>query len=1436
MTIKKGWKYWVHRPASLLRRLNIWLGRRWHNLSGRQRIACASIASVIILGTIIPTALHIIESQRYLLDAATVKLVGNVNANLASKLTYDEKQAQWDFNKIDEQPTSPTPDETPSLKTQVGGIGKNDESLYSTSFPKDPKKGVTFTDTQTQLSFTMKPQFKLSSGQLSDGRLIYPMEHGGKLIYSAKNNGMKEDIILPKFIEKEMTFSYDLDLPKTLDARILDDGSVGIYSGDPILFGDISTTTDMDAEKLRSAREQGEKTHLLFAIPAPVIVSSNDKDNKSSAKFGLSGSTLTVTARDLDKATYPLSVDPSIVVTSSSDFSSGHNEGNISFNTDQIDRANVSGGAITAGWSATGSGAFTGSYKAMAVVHNGYLYHLGGALTRNATTNVSQYAPINSDGTVGAWNTTTSLPTNRAMGGVGVHNGKIYVYGGWAGGQNLTNSVIYSTINSDGTLGGWTTSANTMAATVCRFGAAIYNGYLYAAGGQTTGLGQNSDCDSTGISNQLQYAQILANGDVGSWTISSQTFTNARRNNGLAVYNNNMYLWGGDGASAAQYGDTQIARVGLSGDIGPWRISAQTMSNPISNANFSYSAYNGHLYTIMGRNSGSLTSYAQILGNGDIGPWTSTSSWPTFPPSSSGAVIYKDHIYSYGGIASGGGLRTDTMYAKIDAAGTLSSSTSTTAFGTGIDGSNNGSAFVNNGYIYHIGGFSGDYSSQARFAPINNSGTIGTWALTTAVPPPTTGATGIGAHAYAIANNRVYLIGGITTLTAGGVTNVNTIQYASFNNDGTLGSWTTNPTPYVNAISNQPAVAYNGRVYVRGFNGGGSSNRVYSAPVNNDGTLGSWTWEGGASNNSPVTSAYGNMLAYNNYLYIIGGRDGTTYLNNVQYAPINSDGSLGTWGQTSAMNTARASFGSVIINGYMYSIGGETSNGVYTATNESAKINADGTLSAWTNNTSSAVTTAGGGITSWNDNIYVITGRHNGTRGKQVIFHKVRSGGGGGSTAGSTTNATSFAGPYANGWSRGQVFTSNGYLYAIGGYSGTGPTTSGTTWYAPLNNDGSVGSWTQTTTLNSARQRFGIAIANNNVYVMGGLGAGGSELSSIEYASISPTGGLGSWTTSSNSLSNGRQDIAAVTRGGYLYVSGGQNGTTYYNDVQYAPINNDGSVGTWATTTAVTGVRYGHGMIVYGDRLYIIGGRGQNGYLSDAYFASFGSNGTVGSWTKTTGMPQDRAHFGIAASSGNIYLISGHNGDGVRSDTIQGVISPNGHIADWQYSVRFNTARHSPAATMTNGTLYFVGGENNAGTTFYNDILYNPLDIQPRVATYSKAFDIGPGASVTGITYSGSGVSNVTVKQAGTDGIYGTLQNASSITSTGGVCVANPKQYLFVTVTLDDSTRETFNGTAANLTDLTVNYLPIVAETNKRLAHGKSFSGESLQPLDTCKI
>jgi Kelch motif protein len=122
------------------------------------------------------------------------------------------------------------------------------------------------------------------------------------------------------------------------------------------------------------------------------------------------------------------------------------------------------------------------------VVYNGYIYTTGGSIVgAPGTTSTVFYAQINSNGTVGVWATTTKLPNAIYQHSAVVSNGYIYTTGGFDG-AGTTSTVFYAPINSNGSIGNWT-SNTPLSSAISSHSAVVSNGYIYTTGANGGGSG-----------------------------------------------------------------------------------------------------------------------------------------------------------------------------------------------------------------------------------------------------------------------------------------------------------------------------------------------------------------------------------------------------------------------------------------------------------------------------------------------------------------------------------------------------------------------------------------------------------------------------------------------------------------------------------------------------------------------------------------------------------------------------------------------------------------------------------------------------------------------------------------------------------------------------------------------------------------------------------
>jgi len=169
-----------------------------------------------------------VNAKRYDLSATVNQLLGPVNSNLVSKIRYNSQDSSYFFNQA-----AITENASPaaSMHVEVGGDGKNDQILYSAQLPTNSSKGVTYYDDNLGLSFSLIPQASFMSVQDEQGRLVYAAANGIQDVYTVKNNGVKDDIVLNNPVGNNLAYAYKLNLPDTLQAKMIPGtDEVGIYS------------------------------------------------------------------------------------------------------------------------------------------------------------------------------------------------------------------------------------------------------------------------------------------------------------------------------------------------------------------------------------------------------------------------------------------------------------------------------------------------------------------------------------------------------------------------------------------------------------------------------------------------------------------------------------------------------------------------------------------------------------------------------------------------------------------------------------------------------------------------------------------------------------------------------------------------------------------------------------------------------------------------------------------------------------------------------------------------------------------------------------------------------------------------------------------------------------------------------------------------------
>jgi N-acetylneuraminic acid mutarotase len=192
--------------------------------------------------------------------------------------------------------------------------------------------------------------------------------------------------------------------------------------------------------------------------------------------------------------------------------------------------------------------------NSQAIVTKNRVYMIGGS---NGTSFISTvyYATINADGTLGTWLTGTDIPTALAFAQAIITKNKVYLIGG--GTTVMDSSTVYvASINSDGTLGAWTTGP-TLPGKVSHHQCAVTKNRVYVLGGW------NSTTLST-----IYSSLISEDGTLGSW-VTETSLPVGLVNSSIVVFKNTLYLIGsGTSTLQSSFSTVYTAPINSDGTLG----------------------------------------------------------------------------------------------------------------------------------------------------------------------------------------------------------------------------------------------------------------------------------------------------------------------------------------------------------------------------------------------------------------------------------------------------------------------------------------------------------------------------------------------------------------------------------------------------------------------------------------------------------------------------------------------------------------------------------------------------------------------------------------------------------------------------------------------------------------------------------------------------
>jgi len=258
----------------------------------------------------------------------------------------------------------------------------------------------------------------------------------------------------------------------------------------------------------------------------------------------------------------------------------------------------------------------------------------------------------------------------------------------------------------------------------------------------------------------------------------------------------------------------------------------------------------------------------------------------------------------------------------------------------------------------------------------------------------------------------------------------------------------------------------------------------------------------------------------------------------------------------------------------------------------------------------------------------------------------------------------------------------NNRVYAIGGVDGFCPSSpcpfsplKTVEMYNPAAFDfGTSDQWSPRAPMLTAREGLAVAVANGQIYALGGHTLGGGAVASMEvYDPVADT-----WTAMAP-MNTVRAGLAAAVLNNIIYAAGGADGASTLDTLEAYDVASN----TWTTKTPMTFARTGLALAAVNGRLYAIAG-GPNSGLVEEY------DPATDAWTTKAPMPSGRAAVTAGVIDGLIYVVAGNS-----TLPVPGSIDVYNPAADtWVSLGAPPTARGNFGLGVLDSRLFVAGGSD----------------------------------------------------------------------------------------------------------------------------------------------
>lgn len=265
--------------------------------------------------------------------------------------------------------------------------------------------------------------------------------------------------------------------------------------------------------------------------------------------------------------------------------------------------------------------------------------------------------------------------------------------------------------------------------------------------------------------------------------------------------------------------------------------------------------------------------------------------------------------------------------------------------------------------------------------------------------------------------------------------------------------------------------------------------------------------------------------------------------------------------------------------------------------------------------------------------------------------------------------------------------------------------------------NGLISNWTTILDFPVNIRNASTIVTKNRIYLLGGANVdSNTSYNSIRSCEINSDGTLGTWTIT-DTLPIALHYTDVVVYKNKVYLLGGQNDTSEKSTIYKADINIDGTITGFTAISSLPQALYLGKAIIIKNKIYYFCSIGSGSYFS----TNINTDGTLGAWTTHTDLPEFINSTVITVVKNKLYILGGSIGIDYANKIYVSNINLDGTLGQWSHVGNLPVNLNHHCVFSTNKYIFLIGGRTGvrSSSSVSDKVYYSKINLDGTLGTWS---------------------------------------------------------------------------------------------------------------------